>query len=108
MTTRKIVSLIAGLCLITTAGFARADSWDTAQSLGIVLGSESACGVTLDAASIKQWIDTNVSAKDLKFTALLGMQSGVTQRSFKDMSPMFKEAHCAQIKRIVETLKLGH
>jgi hypothetical protein len=102
------LSILTIALVATTASFAQADtSWSKAENLGIILGSESACGVTLDVAAIKQWIGTNVDASDMKFTNNLGLQSRVMQRSFTEMSPTFKEAHCAQIRRLVEKLGLG-
>ena len=109
MTTSTIASLIAGFWLSTAAAFAQTDTnLSAVENLGTILGSESACGVTLDTTAIKQWIGANVSAEDMTFTDYLGMYTRVTQRSFKDMSPTLKEAHCTQVKRVVEKLKLGH
>ncbi len=74
-------------------------SMQSATELGTVIGSEQACGLTLDQAGIEAWIAANVAEDDMSFASTLNMMVQGTAFQIEEMTQSAKTAHCAAVKR---------
>lgn len=73
------------------------DSFKTAKKLGAVIGSEKACGLTLDQTGIQRWIATHVPPEDMEFSANPQLIIETTEYDLSAMGGSSLTAHCAAV-----------
>jgi hypothetical protein len=74
-------------------------SWERAEELGRILGSEEFCGLTFDQNALAEFIRKNVKEDDTEFASNLNLTTGNAKRETKDMNASQKTALCVQITR---------
>lgn len=94
--------LIFALAAIPSAAFAWSDTerFSAANSLGAVMASESACGLSFNPDGISAYISKTVPEDDMEFAPLLNSMTKTAQFSIKQMSASALVAHCAQMRRV--------
>lgn len=93
-------------CFVATTAAAQMSDLDRMQlatSLGSVIGSEEACGLSYDQDAIAAFIEKKVQADDMKFPSTLNMMVDGSRYNLGQMSQSAKTAHCAQIKRVAKS-----
>jgi hypothetical protein len=107
MKQHRFAGAIALALLIAPTPAPAITSWDAAEGLGSIIASEQACGLSLDGRAVTGWIEANVDRKDMKFTETLALHVRVKSRELAEMSQTMKEAHCAQVGRLVKAYAIG-
>ncbi|MFS8181373.1 signal recognition particle [Pseudovibrio denitrificans] len=95
----KHIILAAAATLILTSASQAEDSWEIAENLGILLGSEEACDLSFKQEPIEKFIEANVSPGDMDFVGDLDMIVENTETDMREMSTKKIARHCIQIKR---------
>jgi hypothetical protein len=91
----------AFVTLFSTSAFCQKyDSLTLAQNLGYLLASETYCGFSYDQNAISKFIEQNVDASDLEFSAQLRLYTRTTKPDLETMTESQKTAHCTQSKRL--------
>lgn len=103
-----IISFVLMLVpLSALAGYDRS-SWELAEQLGRILGSEDFCGLTFDQNAIAEFIRKNVKEDDTEFANSLNMTTQNAARETKDMTSSQKTALCVQITRTAKSFSFIH
>lgn len=97
---KRIVAAVA-------LGFCAAQAWAEtptriALTLGELLGSEQACGLSFDQAAIEAYIDRNAPADDLAFASTMNVAASVMPDEIEGMTRSQRTAHCAQMRRLAK------
>lgn len=98
---KRIVRLLPALLLVAGAAHAmsKGEALDLAGQLGLVIGSETACGLSYDQAAIAAFITANVPPDQLDFAGYLQIEIDMETDDFQDMTTSAKTAHCAAVTR---------
>jgi hypothetical protein len=71
--------------------------------LGMVLGSETACGLTYDQDAIEAFINKQpIGENDPQFVSDLAIMSRAASRDIEEMSKGVLAAHCTQTRRVAK------
>jgi hypothetical protein len=97
---------VAILALLSATGALAGPRTKTAEQLGNLLGSETACALSFDKNAVRAFIEKNVPADDLDFTGDLHADTSLAEFRTKKMGSSQLAAHCFQIKRNAEALGL--
>lgn len=96
---KMTLTLAAILAAMMTPAMAQGVSYQTAQELGTILGSEEFCAITINEDGLDAYIDARVPADDLDFADDLNGLVGLQGFQNQNMSASQKRAHCRQVKR---------
>lgn len=88
---------VLALALIASPALAYEDTTKMAVTLGSVLGSEAACGLSLDVAAVEAFVAARVDPAEMSFANALGMVSRGTATEVEAMTEAAKAAHCKAI-----------
>ncbi len=91
--------LALAACLIATPALAYEPAQAVALDLAGILGSEAACGLTINPEGVKAYIAERVDPADIGFASDLRTLSGGAAYNIKQLSPVALVAHCEAVKR---------
>jgi len=95
----KHIILAAAATLILTSTSQAEDSYEVAERLGMLLGSEEACELSYKQEAIEKFIEDNVSPGDMDFAEDLDLLKGNREFALSESSDKEIARHCIQIKR---------
>ncbi len=100
----KVLGILTALVGLTSSASAQSlDTFQLANDLGSVLGSEAACGLQFDQSAISAFIETKVKADDMSFASTLQTMVMGHEHQLQQMSVSAKTAHCTQIARVAKS-----
>lgn len=102
----KAIGVSILITVLWSAVASAGSTTETAEQLGNLLGSETACGLTFDKDAVRAYIEKNVPASDLDFTRNLNTDVRLAEYRAKKMGSTQQAAHCFQVKRNAEALGL--
>jgi hypothetical protein len=103
---RSLTIGVAMFALLSPTGALAGPRAKTAEQLGNLLGSETACALTFDKNAVRAFIEKNVPADDFDFTRTLNTHVSLAEYRAKEMGSTQLAAHCFQVKRNAEALGL--
>jgi hypothetical protein len=103
---RSLTIGVAMFVLLSPGGASAAPRTKTAEQLGNLIGSETACALSFDKNAIRAFIEKNVPADDLDFARNLETYIFLAETHAKNMGSTEQVARCFQIKRSAEALGL--
>lgn len=77
-----------------------------AFEFGGLLGSEKACNLDFDPAAIERYVAEKVEPSDMEFLSNMNLAADVMARDVERFTPSRRTAHCAQVRRVAESLDL--
>lgn len=95
---RWMMMLAVGALGASQARASDLDAMALAGSLGILLSSESVCGLVYDHDAIARYIDAAPATAEPSFPGMLQMNLSVQERRLKEMAGAVKVAHCRAIE----------
>lgn len=103
----RYIFVAAILALIPNTAMAEENlkSFETANRLGSVIGSEEYCNLKYTQSAIEVFIETHVDAENMSFPSQLSGVITLVNFANKSRSTSAKTAHCVQIKRLAKAYK---
>ena len=98
----KRLKLTAAVMMVLAPQPALADSFEIANKLGVVIGSEKYCGLKYTQPAIEAFIEKHVAADDMDFPGNLQGAVTLTRFNNKSQTESSKTAHCSQVRRLAK------